>query len=176
MKPPVDDFNPKTDALIPVGDSLWAVVDKEDEAELLLYDWDPYRSTNSWYAQAMTRVGGKYTSVKMHRLLTDAPRGRQVDHRNLNGLDNRKRNLRVADASLNKANCKKPAGRNGKTPLSRYKGVRPAKASGRWSAGIRVRGVDIHLGTHNSEWEAAQAYNAAATEHFGEFARLNAPQ
>ena len=34
-------------------------------------------------------------------------------------------------------------------------------------------GKHIHLGTFEIEREAGEAYNAAAIEHYGEFAKLN---
>lgn len=56
---------------------------------------------------------------------------------------------------------------------SRYKGVFWYARDKRWAAKIKVTGKQIHLGYFDDEEEAAQTYNEAALEHFGEYARLN---
>jgi hypothetical protein len=56
---------------------------------------------------------------------------------------------------------------------SKYKGVSWAKHVEKWHSYIRVDGVLLTLGYFNSEEDAGLAYNAAATEHFEEFAKLN---
>lgn len=106
----------------------------------------------------------------MHRLILDAPAGRDVDHANMNGLDNRRVNLRLASHSQNAANQRKCR----KKTLSRYKGIYYYRRRKRpWCAQIKVRGRNKHLGYFETEEEAALAYNRAALEHFGKFARLN---
>lgn len=89
----------------------------------------------------------------------------EIDHKNGNGLDNRRENLRIATRSQNAANRFKRGG------SSKFKGV--CIAGKRWKAGIRQDGKSYHLGTFDTEEEAALAYNASATIRFGEFARLN---
>ena len=42
-----------------------------------------------------------------------------------------------------------------------------------WSSSIGVNYKKIHLGYHHSEEEAAKAYDAAAKQYFGEYAKLN---
>ena len=54
---------------------------------------------------------------------------------------------------------------------SGFKGV--FKKEKRWVAKIRVKGKYFHLGTFLTKKDAAVAYNNAALEHFGKFARLN---
>lgn len=91
------------------------------------------------------------------------PRG-EVDHKNGNGLDNRKCNLRIATSSQNKANTKIR-----RDNTSGFKGVIWHKASNKWMARV----ADKYLGLFRSKYEAAKAYNQKAKEMFGEFARLN---
>lgn len=64
----------------------------------------------------------------------------------------------------------------GKTKMestSVYKGVCWDKVKSRWYASICVDGRRTYLGRYGTQNEAATAYNAAAKEHFGEFAYLN---
>lgn len=92
----------------------------------------------------------------------------QVDH--INGIrsDNRISNLRLATPRLNGANKKKKPGCS-----SSYKGVYRRSDTGKYVAQMRVSGVRKKIGSFNSELEAAAAYNAAARQEFGEYARIN---
>ncbi len=56
---------------------------------------------------------------------------------------------------------------------SRYKGVTKVSGSPKWAARIMVDYKQIHLGMFDTEEQAAQAYNDAAIESFGEYAHLN---
>ncbi len=103
----------------------------------------------------------------MHRQIMGAPAGMVVDHVNHKTLDNQRENLRVCTQSQNNANQRKTRG------ASRFKGVAWHKRTGKWHARIGKNGRRHHLGCFNNEALAAQAYNAAALEHFGEFALLN---
>lgn len=140
------------------------LVDDCRYAELRPYGWN---LSKKGYAQAW--IGGR--TVLMHRLVANAQPGVPVDHENRNRLDNRESNLRVATRSQNGAN-------QGKRPgcSSQYKGVHHRRGRGRWEAGIEVEGKHIYLGQHDTEVDAALAYDVAARQHFGEFAELNFPQ
>lgn len=97
-----------------------------------------------------------------------APPGVEVDHINGNPLDNRRHNLRLCDRSENLANThKRPGG------TSRFKGVSWCNRDKKWVAHIEVRGRQKNIGGFRSEEEAAAAYNRAATEAWGEFAKVN---
>ena len=54
-----------------------------------------------------------------------------------------------------------------------YKGVSYYKPTGKWKASLRNAGKENYLGYFTDEREAAEAYNKAALEHFGVFARVN---
>lgn len=113
-----------------------------------------------------------FTTLKMHRIVSNAPQGIQVDHENRNKLDNRKSNLRFATGSQNRANQEKYM-RNGLKPASQYKGVDWVKQHKRWRARVRVDREEIYLGHFKSEQEAARAYDKKALEIFGEYANIN---
>jgi hypothetical protein len=101
----------------------------------------------------------------MHRLIMGP--GPQVDHKDGNGLNNRRSdNLRFATDTQNRANQKVR-----KDSTTGFKGVRPHRD--KFQARIRVKGREITLGSFATPEEAALAYNAAAKECFGEFARPN---
>jgi hypothetical protein len=91
-----------------------------------------------------------------------------VDHRNRNGLDCRRENLRICTPSQNQAN--KIANHN-----RRFKGICLTE-SGKVLAAIGINGSSIHLGLHATIEDAARAYDSAAIKLFGEFASLNFPQ
>ena len=113
---------------------------------------------------AETRLGG--AREFMHRLVMGCRPREEVDHRNGDGLNNRRHNLRSTTHSLNQANRRRVTGKSG------FKGV--FQRSGKWRAYITVAGRFISLGSFITAEEAARAYDVAAREHFGEFACTNA--
>lgn len=142
------------------------LVDDTDAELVSRYTWFSAKRRNTFYARAWD--GGYKTGkmVYMHRLLTGSVG--IVDHRNGNGLDNRRDNLRVATNSQNMANQRKTRG------SSQYKGVCLNKRNGKWKAQIQKDGNNVFIGdAFPTELEAAMAYNATAHRLFGEFAALN---
>jgi hypothetical protein len=91
-----------------------------------------------------------------------------VDHRNRNGLDNQRHNLRVATHTQNRVNSG-PRSDN----RSGFKGVSFCKARNKWQAGLNSKRKYKFLGYFVSPEEAARAYDAAAKSLWGEFAFLN---
>ena len=94
------------------------------------------------------------------------PNGLQIDHRDLDPMNNRLGNLRLATNSLNGAN--KGKARN---KTSQYKGVSWDKERGKWFAKCEVNGRQMALGRFDDEYAAHLAYVAATTRAFGNFAR-----
>lgn len=101
----------------------------------------------------------------LHRVIV--PTELTVDHRNGDGLDNRRENLRPATDKQQMRNRPKIPG-----STSRYKGVFRAP-TGRWTAQIKYDHKSRHIGMFATEEAAARAYDEAARRAFGEFARTN---
>lgn len=108
----------------------------------------------------------------MHRVIMGlAPGdGRQVDHIDRNGLNNRRSNLRFATPSQNMYNASSPGNSTG------FRGVEKVRGASRFNARIRVDGERFHLGSFPTAEDAARAYDAKAAEAHGEFAVLNFPE
>lgn len=152
--------------LIPLSKGYFATIDAADYAEFGRLNWCASGVAGKMYAARSKRLAsGRKTVVRMHNeMLPGTP---LVDHRNGNGLDNRRRNIRPATARQNLYNMKKPS--SGVT--SRFKGVHRAADTGAWLAQIRYDGKHVHLGSFATEEEAAEAYRAASEMHHREFAR-----
>lgn len=130
-------------------------------------------ASNGTYVVANTgekTARGTFKRVLMHRILLGVNENQIVDHKNGNGLDNRRCNIRIATRSQNMWN--KRTTRRGKTS-SKYKGVHWFKRDRKWQSQICVNGIKRHLGYFDDEIEAAKAFDAAARELCGEFAYLN---
>jgi len=143
-----------------------AVVDDRDYEELSEYKW--HARIQSYTGKYRAKRGGKPKEVDMARWIMDCPPHLEVDHINGDLLDNRRRNLRVCTHSENMRNRKLQ-----RNNTSGYRGVSMVYPSRRFTAQIYDNRRRIHLGTFDTAEDAARAYNAAAMQHYGEFARLN---
>ena len=94
-----------------------------------------------------------------------------IDHRNVIPSDNRWLNLREATWSEQMKNRRSHA-----DSTSQFLGVSFRKDRGKWRANIFVDGKQVSLGVFADEEKAARAYDAAALQYHGDFARLNFPQ
>lgn len=147
-----------------------ALVDDADYDWLNQWKWNAQSNKHTFYANRTVCVKGIKKGISMHRLimgLTD--RIFEVDHRDRNGLNNQRANLRVCTHKQNAVN------RGGfKNQTSKHKGVYFHKRDGNWRGGIKNNGITIHLGMFDNETDAAIAYNNKSIELNGEFAKLNA--
>lgn len=152
-----------------------AIVDDIDYAYLSTFNWRAEKGHKGvFYARRDSVKSDKFSksgiSVKMHReILGLKPEDcRQGEHKNSDGLDNQRKNLRIATHSENQCNRKKRDKTNVK-----YKGVTLDKTPGRFRARIYRNGKEFYLGSFSTKEDAACAYDNAALVHHGEFAILN---
>jgi hypothetical protein len=143
----------------------FALVDDQDYGFLMQWKWYALMPNKVFYAVRCVWKNSK--TILMHQIIAKRMglKG-NIDHKDTDGLNNQRINLRVATKSQNGANH----GIN-KTNTTGYKGV--WKVRQRFRAGIMLNQKSIHLGYYSTLEEAAKAYNKAALEYFGKFARLN---
>ena len=146
-----------------------ALVDDEDFEYLNKFRWCASKDRNTFYAQRNLRVNGKQKTQKMHKLIMgDNLEKPMIDHRDGNGLNNQRSNLRHCTNKENGGNRKQSNNSN-----SPYKGVHLHHRKRKWYATINANGKIKFLGMFVSDIDAALAYNKAALEAYGSFARLN---
>lgn len=128
--------------IIELNQGKTCVIDDEDGPLVAPYKWTVVKRNDTlWHAQRQYQKNGKVTTIMMHRLilgLTD--RKIEVDHKDGDGLNNRRSNLRKCTRAQNGKNRRKSL--NCSTP---YKGVRLLR--GKFEARITADGVQIYLGT-----------------------------
>lgn len=152
---------------IPLSRGKFALVDTDDLEKVASYGWQYSDRETTGYAVGEERESGQH--VRMHRLITGAPDGVEVDHVNRDGLDNRRSNLRLCTAEDNQRNRRMATSRSG------FIGVLP-RPSGRWQASISGSGKKVHLGTFDTAEEAAKARDMATIALHGEYGILNFPE
>lgn len=139
----------------------WVKLDRQDAHLLTIAHWHIVRG----YVQ--TTMDGK--TVWLHSLvLGPLEEGKVADHENLDGLDNRRKNLRPATRGQNNMNRTKR-----KDNTSGYKGVYFCNQAGRWRAEISAGRQRRKLGRFDTPVKAALAYDRAAIRLHGDFARTN---
>ncbi len=156
---------------IPLTQGKFALVDNEDFEWLSQWKWQAQKGRYTYYAARRIPIqSGEQRAVWIHRQILGLKFGDGIesDHRNNNGLDNRKANLRPCTPRQNQWN-RLPR----KNVSSKYKGVGWHKDTQKWQAHITYNSEFIWLGLFSNETEAAKAYDVKAKKLFGEFARTN---
>src|SRR5439155_8257746 len=148
-----------------------------DAADLLLIEgmrWN-WAERSDGEDAVLIRSAPSGEQIPMRRIILGLT-GRQwkISHRNGDPLDCRRANLVVRDQTHTNAHARKrKVGYDGGPPTSRFKGVCWIEKSGKWLAQISREGQCRRLGYFDDEIAAAQAYDEAARELFGEHTRLN---
>lgn len=151
---------------IPLSGGGYALISDRDYPYLKQFTWWQKRVPDSDLVYARRQDKGE--EIPMHREIMGDPKGVFIDHRDGNGLNNTRSNLRHCTHSQNMQNK-----RMYKNNTAGYKGVSPDSYSGWWKAQITINGRRVCLGYFHTKEEAAIYYNEAAKEHYGAFARLN---
>lgn len=147
---------------VPLTRDKIAVIDEEDAPCVLPHHWCAAKPHRVWYA--VSRINGEYTYL--HRFIMQAVPRSRIDHKNGDGLDCTRANLRFVTNQENAFNSVKRV--DSQNP---YKGI--FRQGDRWRAYLRLNGKAIHLGIFDTAADAARAYDAKAIEIFGEYARTN---
>jgi hypothetical protein len=158
---------------IPLTRGMVALVDDEDYERLKDFKWQLWEyGRNVSYAIRFEKMSDNTRKTRyMHRDILGLTDSRiQADHKDHNGLNNVRSNLRACSGILNRRNRLSYKGSS-----SRFVGVSWHKRIKRWQAQVYVNGRQICLGYFNSELEAAAKRDEAATKHYGEFANINLP-
>lgn len=156
---------------IKLNKNQYALVDDNDYYALNQFKW----SLGTRTVSREIRINKKPIKLYMHRVIMDAPKGKEVDHINHDFLDNQRKNLRICTRIENMGNIRKTKTRR---CTSKYKGVffnsgKNVAKYRKWQSQIMFKGKRYVLGTFVKEKQAALAYNIKAKELFGEFALLN---
>jgi len=143
------------------------LIDDCDYEQVSKFKWRVLHRKYSKNYYVVRNHGG----IILHREILGLTKGdgKEVDHINHNGLDNRRINLRVCTHKENEHNQYT----QNRLKSSKFKGVDWHKNTQKFRARIKFNSKKIHLGFFFSEIEAAKAYDEAAVKYFGEFAYLN---
>lgn len=149
-------------------------IDLRDLWRLRKYDYRVTGRAGNEYLKRKDPSKGPRSRTALHRDIMGINDPKVfVDHINGDRFDNRRSNLRIASSYGNNQNSAPRI--NGK---SRFKGVYPVRNTTDkiWAAQIKANHVRTFLGCFTTQEEAALAYDAAAKQLHGEFARLNFPE
>jgi hypothetical protein len=152
---------------IPLSQGKFALVDDADFEALNQYKWCTNKIKNTFYALRNTRQAGVKKTIMMHREIMQTPKGMDTDHRDGDGLNNQRSNLRICTHSENLRNVKKD-----KDNTSGFKGVSWHSGAKKWKASIMTDGKETYLGIFTLKVDAYKAYCEACVKYHGEFARL----
>lgn len=134
-------------------------IDIEDISKVETIGW--HMTTNKRNTSyCVSNTGGP-----LHRLLTDAPGDKVVDHINHNGLDNRKCNLRICSNQENICNCEIP-----KNNKSGCKGVYWSKDKQKWTVQVTINNKTKYIGRYTNLEDAIKARQEASKKYYGEYA------
>lgn len=153
------------------GENLWTIIDLDDLERVRSF---PY----TWYAKLNKSIGKYYAYTSpycpdtkrckpmfLHQFIMKAD-GKTVDHKNNNGLDNRKSNLRVVPDGNNSTNRR---GRN-KNNSSGYRNVSWSKSYKKWIVQMQINKKNVVLGKFDDVHEAGTFAEEMRKKYYGEFA------
>lgn len=136
-------------------------IDPEDFERLSKFKWYyvGYKKGGRDNGYAWTKINKR--TVRMHRLIINCPENLEVDHINRNGLDNRKKNLRIVTHRGNMFNLS--LAKNNKSGV---RGVHLYKKTGKWTAQLQIDRKGYHLGFFDKKIDAIEARKTAEKAQF----------
>ncbi len=143
-----------------------AIIDAADVPLVGMWNWTAKVSNTNVYAKRNDTSQKPHRALYLHRAIMGAPHDMEVDHRDGDGLNNSRKNLRVATHAQNSCNVKLRSSNS-----SGFKGACWCKRRGMWVAHIRIKGVQTHLGYFDTAEQAHAAYSEASARLHGEFGR-----
>jgi len=150
-----------------ISQGYTALVDADDYPRVREHRWHASRIHRTVYASSVIKNKNTY----LHRFILDVTdQHAEIDHRDGDGLNNTRCNLRLARHSQNLANQRLSVANT-----SGYKGVVWLKVGRKWRAQTKHRGKFIDIGQFSTAVEAAHAYDAFMSNLHGDFAALNFP-
>lgn len=143
---------------IPLTQGKFALVDDADFERVNQHKWYAHNQRGCWYAARHTRLPDKPGVIYLHRAILDPARGLDVNHKNGDGLDDRRENIEVCTRAQNLRSYKR------KTPgaTSEFRGVCWDANRELWMAQIKYRGKKPYIGRFSNPEDAAKAYDAKA--------------
>ncbi len=164
------------DRLIYLTQGKVAVVDDIDWMYLLDRSWQAHKSKDkkTWYVWRSDRIDGIKITVQMHTVIIErmgliVPKGYVIDHKDHDGLNNRRNNLRVITYSESCIN----QGRR-KNSNNKYRGVTKL---GHLHFKIRIQcnNQEMYFEVYATEEDAAKMRDELTKLYHGEFVVLNFP-
>lgn len=141
-----------------IAEAKWVIIDADEWERLSKFQWGI-----SSHGYASCRRDGK--CLYLHRLVAGEPKGRVVDHKNSDKLDNRRANLRICTVAQNVTSTRDDSF----GPKSGHKNI--VRVRGRWRVEMRTRrGGKLNGGTHSTLQEALAVRDLMRANLFGEFA------
>jgi len=140
----------------------FALVDEADAERVQAYSWRriPGGAAGAYYAEGTVRG----VRVKMHRFILGDEAWSVTDHKDGDGLNNTRANLRPCTAKQNSRNVTR-------LPTTNKSGVLGVSRNGKyWKASISVNGKQLYLGDFKTLVEAASVRRGAELMYFGEYA------
>jgi len=163
-------------AHVPLTQGYEALIDAADVPKVSKWNWCANVSRHqdgsiyTVYARRTDRASGRPVSIQMHRVIAGTPSGYDTDHRDCDGLNNRRSNLRTATKAQNQHNQRPRR----KLTASGVKGVSWHKGDSKWQSRLKRNGKEHYLGSFASIEEAAAVYAKANATIHGEFGRAEA--
>ena len=169
VPPPGIDLDsiPDGACILTLTQGYYALVDALDYPIVSQHRWSAqtFNRKDKVYAARFVRVGTRRQKVYLHRQLCGLAIGDPLcDHRNGNGLDNRRSNLVPSDFNRNNHN-------RAFASAAGYRGV--STDGTKFRAKISIQNDTVSLGTFATAEEAAVAYDNAALIVYGAEAVLN---